>query len=113
MTNAQLNAAFVAAMKPFVKTPVVVTNIYVNNWQNDPYALGAWSHAPVNVGNQQFNAMQCILSQGTNEIWFIGEHCSASEYSYSHGAYMTGVMAANNSLGLGTLPSCTSQSYSY
>jgi len=51
MTNAQLSAAFVTAMKPFVKNPVVVTNIYINNWQNDPFALGAWTHAPVNVGN--------------------------------------------------------------
>lgn len=60
-------------------------------WHSDRFALGSYSHAlPGNAG------ARVILAQPVeNRLFFAGEACSAESFSTAHGAYETGVAAAN------------------
>jgi monoamine oxidase len=60
-------------------------------WARDPWALGAYSY-----GSEGAQAARAILAQPVNErLFFAGEHCSDVDFSTAHGAYRTGVKAAN------------------
>jgi monoamine oxidase len=59
-------------------------------WNNDPYARGSYSHAlPGKAGSR------AVLARPIdNRLFFAGEACSAESFSTAHGAFETGVAAA-------------------
>lgn len=61
-----------------------------SGWSNDLYALGSYSHAlPGKAGSR------AILARSVDgRLFFAGEACSAESFSTAHGAYETGVAAA-------------------
>jgi monoamine oxidase len=63
-------------------------------WSRDAYAQGSYSHAlPGQAG------ARAVLAQPVDErLFFAGEACSPDSFSTAHGAYQTGVAAAEAAL---------------
>ena len=63
-------------------------------WARDPFALGSYSY-----GNPGAHAMRaCLAAPVDGRLFFAGEHCSAADFSTAHGAYRTGVKAAEEAI---------------
>ena len=60
-------------------------------WARDPYSLGSYSYG--NPGAQAARAALAAPIDG--RLFFAGEHCSDNDFSTAHGAYRTGVKAAD------------------
>ena len=97
---AELEAAGQAAFAEFAVTELVgllgsdfarrVKPLAIHRWGNDPFARGSYSHAL--PGHADCRAR---LAAPVNErLFFAGESCSLHDYSTAHGAYLTGVAAA-------------------
>ncbi len=65
-----------------------------HGWRSDAYARGAYSYArPGRAGSR------LVLAAPVEErLFFAGEACSPASYSTAHGAYETGLAAAENAL---------------
>jgi monoamine oxidase len=64
--------------------------IHVHCWGDDPFARGAYSYAvPGKAG-----ARAVLAAPVDDRLFFAGEACSKSDYSTAHGAFFTGVTAA-------------------
>ena len=60
-------------------------------WARDPWSLGAYSY-----GSEGAEAARARLAAPVNgKLFFAGEHCSEVDFSTAHGAYRTGVRAAD------------------
>jgi monoamine oxidase len=75
-----LGSAFAARLKP----------IRVHRWGADPFARGAYSYAL--PGKADCRAT--LAAPVDNRLFFAGEACSKHDYSTAHGAYRTGIAAA-------------------
>jgi monoamine oxidase len=65
--------------------------IIASAWARDPWSLGAYSY-----GSAGARAARAALAAPVNDrLFFAGEHCSDKEFSTAHGAYRSGVTAAN------------------
>ena len=65
----------------------------VTDWSVDPWSRGAYSHAlPGHVDDRD------VLARPEERLVFAGEACSRTAYSSAHGAYETGVAAAEAAL---------------
>jgi monoamine oxidase len=86
--SAQLGAGLKSRLKPLASTA----------WASDPFARGSYSHAlPGKAG------ARAILARPVEDrLFFAGEACSAGSFSTAHGAYETGVGAAE--VAVRTLP---------
>jgi len=63
-------------------------------WARDPFALGSYSY-----GNPGAHAMRAKLAAPVAaKLFFAGEHCSAADFSTAHGAYRSGVKAAEDAI---------------
>ena len=59
-------------------------------WARDPWSLGSYSYGGVGA-----EAARAALARSVDDrLFFAGEHCSAADFSTAHGAYRTGVAAA-------------------
>jgi monoamine oxidase len=78
-----------------------LTPIAESRWGRDPYAMGAYSHAKPG----QAGARAILAAPVEDRIFFAGEACSAHAFSTAHGAFETGVDAAERVIvGLGRVP---------
>lgn len=63
-------------------------------WARDPYSLGSYSY-----GGPGARAARAAFAQPVNErLFFAGEHCSDQDFSTAHGAYRSGIAAADHAL---------------
>jgi monoamine oxidase len=63
-------------------------------WAADPFALGSYSHAlPGSAGSRA-----ALAAPVDNRLFFAGEATSPHAYSTAHGAWETGVRAAEEAL---------------
>ncbi len=63
-------------------------------WARDPYALGSYSY-----GSPGAHAARVAFAQPVDaRLFFAGEHCSEQDFSTAHGAYRSGIHAANAAL---------------
>ena len=63
-------------------------------WARDPYSLGSYSY-----GNPGAAGARAALATPVDErLFFAGEHCSDADFSTAHGAYRSGVKAADAAL---------------
>ena len=68
----------------------------VSRWHRDPYARGSYSYAKVGCSGER-----AVLAASVDDrLFFAGEACSIHDYSTAHGAYRTGVRAAEEVLGV-------------
>ena len=67
-----------------------------SRWGGDPYIRGAYSHARPGQADARAALRQSVEAR----IFFAGEACSAHAFSTCHGAYETGVEAAETVLDL-------------
>jgi monoamine oxidase len=78
-----------------------LTPIAESRWGRDPYARGAYSHAKPG----QAGARAILAAMIEDRIFFAGEACSPHAFSTAHGAFETGVEAAESAMaGLGARP---------
>jgi monoamine oxidase len=59
-------------------------------WARDPHALGSYSHAKPGHAD----ARELLAAPVDQRLFFAGEACSSEDFSTAHGAYRTGVNAA-------------------
>jgi monoamine oxidase len=63
-------------------------------WAREPYSRGSYSYATIG-----FSHARRILAEPFEErIFFAGEACSSADFSTAHGAFRTGVVAADQAL---------------
>jgi len=67
-----------------------LTPLAVSAWGCDPFALGSYSYA--RIGHS--DARPALAAPVDDRLFFAGEACSINDYSTAHGAYRTGVAAA-------------------
>lgn len=79
-----LGNAFAARLKPIVIHP----------WGTDPYARGAYSFALVGKAH----CRQVLAAPVDDRLFFAGEACSEHDFSTAHGAYRSGIAAAEQVL---------------
>lgn len=71
-----------------------VTPLGQSGWRGDPFIRGAYSHARVGQA-----AARAVLAAPVGErLFFAGEACSPHAFSTAHGAYETGIVAAEAAL---------------
>ncbi|MGN6377173.1 MAG: flavin monoamine oxidase family protein, partial [Sphingomonas sp.] len=63
-------------------------------WRAEPFIRGSYSHARIGHAGQR----PILAAPHADRIFFAGEACSASDFSTAHGAYETGVAAAEEAL---------------
>ena len=63
-------------------------------WASDPFARGSYSYAL--PGRADDRAI--LASAVDGRLFFAGEACSTSDYSTAHGAYLTGLAAADQAI---------------
>ena len=67
-----------------------LTPLGVTRWRREPWIGGSYSHA--RVGHAAARA--ALAEPVDGRIFFAGEACSRADFSTAHGAYLTGVAAA-------------------
>lgn len=66
----------------------------VHPWGKDPYAQGSYSYAVPGAAYER-----AMLARPVDErLFFAGEACSAHDFSTAHGAYLTGIAAADQAI---------------
>ena len=68
--------------------------IAASAWGRDPYARGSYSYAE--VGSTELRSV--LAAPVDDRLFFAGEACSINDYSTAHGAYRTGVAAAEQAI---------------
>jgi monoamine oxidase len=69
-----------------------------------PIAETAWAHDPLSLGSYSYGspgaaaARAAVAAPVDGRLFFAGEHCSAHDFSTAHGAYRTGVKAADDAI---------------
>jgi monoamine oxidase len=67
-----------------------IAPITVSAWGRDPFARGSYSYARLGCAD----ARAILAAPVDDRIFFAGEACSVHDYSTAHGAYRTGLAAA-------------------
>ena len=77
-----------------------LTFLRATAWARDPFSLGSYSHARPGFADQR-----AVLSEPVGErLYFAGEACSRTFFSTAHGAWQTGIDAADAILAQRGLP---------
>lgn len=63
-------------------------------WNADPWALGAYSYARIGACDQRAT----LAAPHAERLFFAGEACSIHDFSTAHGAYRTGIAAAEEAI---------------
>ncbi len=69
----------------------------ITRWNSEPYTRGAYSYLPVGVNK---NAFSILAAPVMNQVFFAGEATSTTDPATTHGAYLSGLRAANEILAL-------------
>ncbi len=72
------------------------TPLAVTRWRREHWIGGSYSHARIGSAGQRM-----VLAQPVDDrLFFAGEACSPHDFSTAHGAYVTGIAAADRVLAL-------------
>ena len=71
-----------------------VKPIQIHRWGRDPFSLGSYSYALPGFAD----CRQALAEPVDDRLFFAGEACSVDDFSTAHGAWQTGVTAANQVL---------------
>jgi monoamine oxidase len=64
--------------------------IHIHHWGADPFARGAYSYAVPGMADSR----AALAAPVDNRLFFAGEACPKHDYSTAHGAFFTGIAAA-------------------
>lgn len=67
------------------------TDILVPKWGSDPFFYGSYSNWPIDVDDEDFE----VLRSPVGRLFFSGEHTHRRYNGYVHGAFLSGIEAAN------------------
>lgn len=68
--------------------------VHIHRWGADPFARGSYSYALPGKAD-----CRAVLAAPVDErLFFAGEACSKNDFSTAHGAYLTGVAAADQAI---------------
>lgn len=73
-----------------------LTPIATSRWRHEPFVRGSYSHADVGSAGQR----AVLAAPVDDRLFFAGEACSVTDFSTAHGAYATGIAAAEAILAL-------------
>jgi monoamine oxidase len=101
---AELEAGGDAAFLDFAVTELIgllgsnfarrVKFLQLHRWGTDPFACGSYSYATPGKAD-----CRALLAASVNDrLFFAGEACSLGDYSTAHGAYLSGVAAADQAI---------------
>lgn len=68
-----------------------LTPLATTRWRQEPWIGGSYSHARVGQAGQR----QVLAATIDDRLFFAGEACHRSDFSTAHGAYETGIVAAD------------------
>ena len=68
-----------------------INPIRVHRWGADPFARGSYSFALPGKADERTT----LARPNEDRLFFAGEACSRSDYSTAHGAFLSGVVAAD------------------
>jgi monoamine oxidase len=71
-----------------------VKPIATHMWETDPYARGSYSYAIPGKAD----CRSVLAAPVDGRLFFAGEACSVNDYSTAHGAYLTGIAAAEQAI---------------
>jgi monoamine oxidase len=74
--------------------PRRVTPLQMHCWGVDPFALGSYSYASPGKAA----CREALAAPVENRVFFAGEACSPTDFSTAHGAFLTGVAAAEQAI---------------
>ena len=69
--------------------------VKLTRWHLDEHAFGSYSYYKVGTTKQRYQQLRQPIQ---NRFWFIGEHTHPESFAFAHGAYETGVWAAQEAL---------------
>ncbi len=69
--------------------------VKASRWASDPHAMGAYSHARINHWHER----RILAEAVADRLYFAGEACAVHGFSTVHGAWQTGLAAAQGVLG--------------
>ncbi len=69
--------------------------VKMTRWQHDEHSFGSYCYNKVGTTKQHFKQLRQPIQ---NRFWFVGEHTSPDNFAFAHGAYETGVWAAQESM---------------
>jgi len=72
-----------------------VAPLALHGWSGDPFARGAYSYAPPGRADDR----AALAAPVGGRLFFAGEACSRQDFSTAHGAYLTGIAAAEQAIG--------------
>lgn len=87
------------------------TKVIITRWRSDPYALGSYTYIPVAgsthqgtegpagfsaEGGSPLDIMETSHPLWDNHLFFAGEHTSVDHFASVHGAYLSGIKAAED-----------------
>lgn len=64
----------------------------MTRWDTDPFALGSYTHFAVGSNMETTRRLRKHIAE---RLWMVGEHCYGEHIGCAHGAYQTGVWAAD------------------
>jgi monoamine oxidase len=70
--------------------------IHVHQWYSDPFARGSYSYALPGHADDRAR----LAASVDDRLFFAGEACSPGDFSTAHGAFATGIVAAEQILAL-------------
>jgi monoamine oxidase len=73
--------------------PARLTTLASSAWAMDQFAMGSYSYAKPGFADER-----AVLSAPREPLFFAGEACSKHHYSTAHGAFETGIVAAEQAL---------------
>src|SRR5205807_8970508 len=73
---------------------ILVKPLKLHRWGVDPFSRGSYSYALPSKADCRAE----LAAPVDNRLLFAGEACSRSDYSTAHGAYLTGIPAAERAI---------------
>ncbi len=73
------------------------TAVAITRWDVDPFAYGSYAHIPVGAEAEDYDRLSEPIS---DRLFFAGEHTNREYPSTVHGAYLSGIRAANQIIDL-------------
>jgi monoamine oxidase len=64
------------------------------HWAADPFARGSYSYAVPGAADER----AVLAAPVDDRLFFAGEACSIHDFSTAHGAYLTGIVAADQAI---------------
>lgn len=63
----------------------------ITRWESDQYCYGSYTHFDVGTNMESTKVLRKPIN---DKLWIVGEHCYGEHIGCAHGAFQTGMWAA-------------------